>query len=352
MAQGMDERITLDKLLQLRQRAIQCGRPEELEIEGLTLERALVFPSGTAILLAIFNELNISYMTLAGGALREGLIYGMLHLTVDEDIRSRTLRNIQRRFMVDTEQAHRVTQLASWFADRLADSWELDPLSRELLLSACELHEIGLSVDFKRAPQHAAYLVQNLAMPGFTPAQKQLLATLLLNQTNAIDLPALHQQNAVPPQLADRLCRLLRLAILFATRRRDDIVPAIAVAAEGEALTLTLPEGWLASHPLGRSWCCRRASGRATSTGRWLSSSPYALPFAFASISLMLATFACPLCIRSSAEITLRACSQTRSSCGSSSRKRLGSGRTSSPYCRRSLHRVKVSSFCARVMPT
>lgn len=40
MAQGMDERITLAKLQQLKQRAIQCGRLEELEIEGLTLERA------------------------------------------------------------------------------------------------------------------------------------------------------------------------------------------------------------------------------------------------------------------------------------------------------------------------
>ena len=39
MAQGMDERITLAKLQQLKQRAIQCGRLEELEIEGLTLER-------------------------------------------------------------------------------------------------------------------------------------------------------------------------------------------------------------------------------------------------------------------------------------------------------------------------
>ena len=53
---------------------------------------------------------------------------------------------------------------------------------------------------------------------------------------------------------------------------------------------------------------------------------------AFASIALMLATFAWPLCMRSSGEITLRSCSQIRSSCGSSSRKRLGSGRTSSPY--------------------
>ncbi len=80
----------------------------ELEIEGLTLERALVFPSGLAILIAIFSELNIQCMTLAGGALREGLVYGMLHLSVEQDIRSRTLRNIQRRFMIDTEQAQRV----------------------------------------------------------------------------------------------------------------------------------------------------------------------------------------------------------------------------------------------------
>lgn len=53
MAQGMDERITLEKLQQLKQRAIHCGRLEELEIDGLTLERALVFPSGLAILIAI-----------------------------------------------------------------------------------------------------------------------------------------------------------------------------------------------------------------------------------------------------------------------------------------------------------
>lgn len=67
VAQGMDERITLPKLQQLKQRAIQCGKLEELEIEGLTLERALVFPSGLSILIAIFKTLNIETMTLAGG---------------------------------------------------------------------------------------------------------------------------------------------------------------------------------------------------------------------------------------------------------------------------------------------
>ena len=251
MAQGMDERITLAKLQQLKQRAIQCGRLEELEIEGLTLERALVFPSGLAILIAIFTEMNIESMTLAGGALREGLVYGMLHLAVDEDIRSRTLRNIQRRFIIDTDQSRRVTTLAGRFAQGVAKVWELDAYSIEMLKVASELHEIGLSIEFKQAPLHAAWLVRNLDLPGFTPAQKKLLATLLLNQTNAVDLPSLHQQNAVPPRVAEHLCRLLRLAIIFASRRRDDLLPEIAVTAQGEKLVLTLPQGWLASHPLG-----------------------------------------------------------------------------------------------------
>lgn len=251
MAQGMDERITLAKLQQLKQRAIHCGRLEELEIEGLTLERALVFPSGLAILIAIFTELNIQCMTLAGGALREGLVYGMLHLPVDQDIRSRTLRNIQRRFMVDTDQANRVTQLAVHLLEQVKDEWHLEVISRELLQSACQLHEIGLSVEYKQAPLHAAWLVRNLDLPGFTPAQKKLLATLLLNQTNPVDLSSLHQQNAVPPRIAEHLCRLLRLAIIFAARRRDDLVPHITLQAQDEDLMLTLPEGWLEHHPLG-----------------------------------------------------------------------------------------------------
>lgn len=251
MAQGMDERITLAKLQQLKQRAIHCGRLEELEIEGLTLERALVFPSGLAILIAIFTELNIQCMTLAGGALREGLVYGMLHLPVDQDIRSRTLRNIQRRFMVDTDQANRVTQLAVHLLEQVKDEWHLEAISRELLQSACQLHEIGLSVEYKQAPLHAAWLVRNLDLPGFTPAQKKLLATLLLNQTNPVDLSSLHQQNAMPPRIAEHLCRLLRLAIIFAARRRDDLVPHITLQAQDENLTLTLPEGWLEHHPLG-----------------------------------------------------------------------------------------------------
>ncbi len=251
VAQGMDERITLPKLRQLKQRAIQCGKLEELEIEGLTLERALVFPSGLSILLAIFQELGIESMMLAGGALREGLVYGMLHLPVEQDIRIRTIRNLQRRYLIDTEQAERVSQLAANFSQQVANEWQLDARCRELLHSASLIHELGLSVDFKQAPQHAAYLIRHLDLPGFTPAQKKLLATLLQNQSNPLDLSLLNQQNALPPRTAQRLCRILRLAIIFASRRRDDTLPAVRLRAnQDDELTVILPPGWLEQHPL------------------------------------------------------------------------------------------------------
>jgi exopolyphosphatase / guanosine-5'-triphosphate,3'-diphosphate pyrophosphatase len=249
VAQGMDELITLAKLQQLKQKAIQCGNLEELEIPGLTLERALVFPSGLSILIAIFRELAIENMTLAGGALREGLVYGMLHLPVEQDIRGRTVRNLQRRYLLDTEQAKRVSKLADNFLLQVEKEWHLDSRCRELLQHTCLIHEIGLSVDFKRAPQHAAYLIRNLDLPGFTPAQKLLLSALLQNQRDTLDLSLLNQQNALPVDMAQHLCCLLRLAIIFSSRRRDDTLPAVRLSANGAALYVLLPPNWLQQHP-------------------------------------------------------------------------------------------------------
>lgn len=251
MAQGMDERITLEKLQQLKQRAIHCGRLEELEIDGLTLERALVFPSGLAILIAIFTELNIQCMTTAGGALREGLVYGMLHLAVEQDIRSRTLRNIQRRFMIDIDQAQRVAKVAANFFDQVEKEWHLEAISRDLLISACQLHEIGLSVDFKQAPQHAAYLVRNLDLPGFTPAQKncwrRYCSTRLIRSISHRCISKMPYRRASQNNSA-----VYSAAIIFASRRRDDLVPEMTLQANHELLTLTLPQGWLTQHPLGK----------------------------------------------------------------------------------------------------
>ncbi len=151
MAQGMDERITLAKLQQLKQRAIQCGRLEELEIEGLTLERALVFLKRTG-----HSDRHIhrtEYPVYDSGRRRTARRSGLRDVaaSVGGSGHPATVRCAQRPasfIPVDIDQAGRVSQLASRFADQVANAWDLDHLSRDLLLSACALHEVGLSIDF------------------------------------------------------------------------------------------------------------------------------------------------------------------------------------------------------------
>lgn len=243
VAQGMDETITLAKLHRLRKQAIGFGQVEELDIDGLTLERALVFPSGLSILIAIFEELGIESMTLAGGALREGLVYGMMDTLCEQDIRMRTISSIQHRYQLDTAHADQVAQTAQVLLQACGTDWVAEPVAPFLLNAAASLHEIGMSIGYKADGEHAAYLLSNLDLPGFTRAQKKLLAEMLRHYRE--QLQAVGSQSAMSAQSANRLLRLLRLAVILCHRRDKNAIPPVSLKADGDALTLTLPAKWL-----------------------------------------------------------------------------------------------------------
>ncbi len=125
LAQGKSERVTLPKLQELMGQAIACGKLDQLQLEGLAAERLTVFPSGLAILIAIFETLNIESMTLAGGALREGLIYGLLGNNHDCDARDRTADSLINRYQLDKEHAERVRDTAIEAFTQLQPAWRL-----------------------------------------------------------------------------------------------------------------------------------------------------------------------------------------------------------------------------------
>lgn len=252
LAQGMDEVITLAKLKRLQKQAMLADHLEELDIEGLTLERALVFPSGLSILIAIFESLDIESMTLAGGALREGLVYEMVAELRQDDIRTRTITSIQQRYQIDADYAQQVATLAS---DLLAqcggESWAPEPHANMLLHSAALLHEIGLAIDFRKGGEHSAYLLQHLDLPGYTRAQKHYLAEITRRYRE--QLTSLPEQHALSGTTGKRLLRLLRLAVLLSHRRNPLLEPKVRLDAQGDQLTLTLDQQWLANNPLTRS---------------------------------------------------------------------------------------------------
>ncbi|MGL6164742.1 MAG: guanosine-5'-triphosphate,3'-diphosphate pyrophosphatase, partial [Aeromonas veronii] len=254
LAQGKSERVTLPKLQELMGQAIACGKLDRLQLEGLAAERLTVFPSGLAILIAIFETLDIESMTLAGGALREGLIYGLLGNNHDCDARDRTADSLISRYQLDKEHAERVRDTAVEAFNQLQPAWRLSKrYGRPILRYAALLHEIGLCIEYKKAPQHAAYIIDNIDMPGFTPAQKKLLSALLFNQRDEFKLEPLEKQGAVTGRQAIRLARILRIALILCMRRTQGTVPSFTLQAEEESLTLTLPKGWMDEHYLRAS---------------------------------------------------------------------------------------------------
>ncbi|MEZ9005345.1 guanosine-5'-triphosphate,3'-diphosphate diphosphatase [Vibrio splendidus] len=249
LAQGMDEVITHAKLKRLQKQAMITERLEELEIEGLTLERALVFPSGLSILIAIFELLEIDSMTLAGGALREGLAYEMVDELRQEDIRARTVKSVQSRYQMDVSYGEQVAVVAQTLLEQAgAETWVSEPQAGVLLQTAAKLHEIGLTIDFKKGGEHSAYLLQNLDLPGFTRAQKHYLGELTRRYRE--QLTSLPEQHAISGTSSKRILRILRLAILLTHRRNPALEPEFKLATDGNNLTLTLSKQWLADNPL------------------------------------------------------------------------------------------------------
>ncbi|MGF1751814.1 guanosine-5'-triphosphate,3'-diphosphate diphosphatase [Vibrio cionasavignyae] len=249
LAQGMDEVITHAKLKRLQKQAMQADHLEELDIEGLTLERALVFPSGLSILIAIFELLELEYMTLAGGALREGMVYDMVSELQQDDIRARTINSVQSRCQLDVAYGEQVATTALQLLNACGgDNCIREPHGEALLTTAAKLHEIGLTLDFKKAGEHGAYLLKNIDLPGYTRAQKHFLAEVIRRYKD--QLSPLPPQHAISAESATRALRLLRLAVIITHRRQRDLQPNVTLESNRDHLTLTLDKQWLEHNPL------------------------------------------------------------------------------------------------------
>ena len=187
-------------------------------------------------------------MTVAGGALREGLVYSMLSQREFSTVRQRTIDSIIHRHSMDEQQAQRVKDCALALALQLQSP--LSKVAYSMLHCASMLHEVGLSIAFKHAPRHAAYIIDHADLPGFTRAQQHLLSGLLLNQRGPWASEGLNQQNAIAKDEAVVLSRILRLAIIICMRRVEGSVPNFVFHQRENHWSLAFPGQWQPEHPL------------------------------------------------------------------------------------------------------
>jgi exopolyphosphatase/guanosine-5'-triphosphate,3'-diphosphate pyrophosphatase len=245
-----DGTITRQGMARLRSLMLKTRDLKNLQLEGLSAERMPSFPGGFAIMSAAFDELGIERMAVAGGALREGVLYELLGRMHHHDTREETVARFKRRYHVDTQQARRVQAAATLLLKQVAHKLRMGELAAmQYVAWAAKLHEIGISIAHNGYHKHSAYIIENADMPGFSRMEQQVLGLLVRCQRRSIaKLPL--------PPTSDDLCVMIlvvRLAVLLHRNRMDNPFPQLRFEWGRGGFSLTIPADWLANNLLAEA---------------------------------------------------------------------------------------------------
>lgn len=244
------EGITAAGLKKLRKQMLQYKTTDDVALAGVKPERRQVFIGGLAILQAVFDTFGLERMVYSDGALREGALWDLVGRSTHENVRERSIQAMAERFYVDQAQAERVKEMALAMFAQVRDSWQLDEVSGQLLGWSAQLHEIGLSIAHSGFHKHGAYLLQHADMLGFTKQGQAKLAALVRAHRRKWTAETFAGITPSRVETTMRLARLLRLAVVLNHSRGAHPVPQPTVTATAEQLTVAMPAGWLALHPL------------------------------------------------------------------------------------------------------
>lgn len=257
LAQGY---IEFEHLKYLKQKLIDIGNFDNVSFSGLSDSRKNTFACGVAILYGFFETLNIDKMHVANASLREGILLELAEELKGNDIRHKTALSLMHRFNVDTDHATQVKQSAHCIFDQIADSWGIyDPICRNYLNWACDLHEVGLSINFSKLRMHSTYIIQYADMPGFSQQTKDSLAAIIANQKKKLFIDQLN--NKYDPQYALlAIVRILRLAIIFNVKRDGHNIEQLQFISDNEQdLIIKIPTNWAQENQLAMAELHREA---------------------------------------------------------------------------------------------
>ncbi|XXQ67592.1 exopolyphosphatase [Neisseriaceae bacterium B1] len=249
-AENLGNSITLPAMRQLAIRIVEAGSVKKAKLENLKAERIEVFAGGLAVLMAVFEELDIQEMAFNEAALRDGVFYDLIGRDYEDDLREQTAVQFQERYHVSKNQAKRVADTAARFLRSLAQNatvQELDYWNDYLRWSAM-LHEIGIDIAHTGYHKHTAYILAQADMPGFSRDEQELLAQITLGQRG--DLKKMLELGALSDMEWNTILAL-RLAVLFNRSRLPLTLPEnLQLRLQGDKVVLTIVQDWLDSNPL------------------------------------------------------------------------------------------------------
>lgn len=242
--------ITLEGLDKLVKKIIKAGSVDKLKISGLSEERRPVFAGGVAVMVAIFRALDLRFMRVSDGSLREGVLHDLIGRVLYEDRRATTVFELMKRHHIDLAQGKRVRHTTLMLFDQIKRK-NLLKRERRLMGWAAQLHEIGLMIAHSQYHQHGGYLVQNMDLPGFSRQEQGALSIMVRLHRRKYQPELIEDSVYVRSDALDVMTRLLRLAVLLNRGRMPmELPPMQLLLADTSDLVLEIPQSWLDHHPL------------------------------------------------------------------------------------------------------
>jgi exopolyphosphatase/guanosine-5'-triphosphate,3'-diphosphate pyrophosphatase len=241
-----DGTMSHDNLVELQHRMVQFGHVDAFDLPGIKPERVIVMVGGLAILLGIMQELGIERVKAINAGLRLGALCDLEMRANRHDRRDQAILGCMRRFGVEEHRATRTAAIAAKLYDKLKP--DRDHFARYLAWS-CLLHEVGQSVSPSGAHKHAAYIVENADLPGFTTREQRIMSTLVIGQKGNLRKirEALIDLDFAKAVLA------LRLAAMFMHARMDADIDDVKVRMKAR-IDIEVRRDWIARHPTAAYW--------------------------------------------------------------------------------------------------
>jgi len=247
------EGITPDVLAELTRVLVQAGHVDRVKLQGMTPQRAPVFPGGVAIAKAALTALGVERVLITQGAMREGLIHDLIGRSAARDIRDQTVEALAARYHVDGPHAARVAGTAEALRAQAEEIWNLrDPEWERLIAWGARLHEIGRDIAHSQYHKHGAYVLANADLPGFSNQEQQRLAGMVRAHRRKFPAAVLRELGGTRKGPLRQLAILLRLAVILHRARTAEPVPAVTLRPGKDTLGVAFPDGWLEAHPLTR----------------------------------------------------------------------------------------------------
>jgi exopolyphosphatase/guanosine-5'-triphosphate,3'-diphosphate pyrophosphatase len=257
-------RIPADDLREWQRKIMKMTTAERRRLPGVEEKRAELIAAGVTLLATIFEVFEIDEMVTSDWALREGIVLDAVQVHDPDDwsdepraLRRAAVAGLARRCGSDVEHSQQVARIAVSLFDQTQRLHELGADDREMLEYGALLHDIGQHVSRTGHHRHAAYLVENAQLRGFSPGEIEFLAALVRHHRRGDIKTSEPRAAALDKPARDRLRKLAALLRLAdgLDRGRRGVVEAVEVEANGDLVMLRVQA---ADDPELELWGVRR----------------------------------------------------------------------------------------------